>query len=85
MKEIRRNTINQLRTLARETKPNGQRKTYVLASVRPKHKESKIVTNVLSSSYNAEFERRNVKELVTRFIVPISIISDKGNRVTLDF
>ena len=56
--EIRRDTINRLRTLVRETKPNRQRKTHVLTSVGTKHKESKkIVTHILSPSDNAKFER----------------------------
>ena len=79
MKEIRRNTINQLRTLVRETKPNGQRTTYVLASVRPKDKESKTATHILSHSDDAKFERQNVEELVTRIMVTVSIFPDNGN------
>ena len=36
-------------------------------------KKSNIVTHILSSSYNAVFERCNVVEFVTRFIVPIQL------------
>ena len=43
MKKIRRDTIQQLHTSVMETKHNRQRKTQVVESIRPKHKESKLL------------------------------------------
>ena len=85
MKEIRRNTIDRLQTSVMETKHSRQRKTYVVSSVRPEDKESKTTTHILSHSDDAKFERQNVVELVTRFIVTVVIIPDKGDRITSDF